>query len=206
MSVPTSFPLNASLSSCVTLGDLLGALRGACDDAEITRIREENRIKYKLEVEQALGSVGARMHEENLEGDIELCWNLMKDMNGKGEIDLQTLSNKVAKELKKDVGEEIDVSTEAKVTGLVSMLFLTHRGLTDITQDSVPNGKITITDLWPKMDNWNSINEKISGKIDQEANELNEQKSNSLRDRANQNKIELETNDEVEEEVSEIEQ
>jgi|TARA_B100001540_G_scaffold317286_2_gene349833 chromatin segregation and condensation protein Rec8/ScpA/Scc1 (kleisin family) len=146
----------------VTLGDLLGALRGACDDAEINKTREENRIKYKLEVEEALGNVGARMHDENLEGDIELCWNIMREMNQNGEIDLQTLSEGVAKEIKKEIDEDVDVSAEAKVTGLVSMLFLTHRGFTDIEQDEVPNGKIKIKDLWPKMENWNSIKEKFN--------------------------------------------
>ena len=154
----------------VTLGDLLGALRGACDDAEINKIREENRIKYKLEVEEALGNVGARMHDENLEGDIELCWNLMREMNKDGEIDLQTLSDGVAKEIKKESGEEIDVSSEAKVTGLVSMLFLTHRGFTDIEQKDVPNGKIKIKDLWPKIKSWDSINEKFK----EENNSFNE--------------------------------
>ena len=178
----------------VTLGDLLGALRGACDDAEITRIREENRIKYKLEVEQALGNVGARMHDENLEGDIELSWNLMKEMNEKGEIDLQTLSDGIANELKKDLDEDVDVSAEAKVTGLVSMLFLTHRGFTDIKQDSVPNGKITIKDLWPKINNWDSIKNKVSGKIDDENEDY---ESNNLRNRANKNKNEIEFNNEV---------
>ena len=146
----------------VTLGDLLGALRGACDDAEINKIREENRIKYKLEVEEALGNVGARMHDENLEGDIELCWKIMREMNQNGEIDLQTLSEGVAKEIKSEIDEDIDVSAEAKVTGLVSMLFLTHRGFTDIEQTEVPNGKIKIKDLWPKIDNWEAIKEKFN--------------------------------------------
>tara|TARA_B100000902_G_scaffold393751_1_gene448602 strand:+ start:251 stop:1309 length:1059 start_codon:yes stop_codon:yes gene_type:complete len=168
----------------VTLGDLLGALRGACDDAEINRIREENRIKYKLEVEEALGNVGARMHDENLEGDIELCWNLMRDMKKDEEIDLHTLSKGVAKELKKGIDEEIDVSAEAKVTGLVSMLFLTHRGFTDINQETVPNGKITIKDLWPKINDWDTINEKVNGE--------NIEIEHPIVKRANSNKSEIE--------------
>ena len=86
----------------------------------------------------------------------------MREMNQNGEIDLQTLSEGVAKEIKKEIDEDVDVSAEAKVTGLVSMLFLTHRGFTDIEQDEVPNGKIKIKDLWPKMENWNSIKEKFN--------------------------------------------
>ena len=58
---------------------------------------EENRIKYKLEVEEALGNVGARMHDENLEGDIELCWKIMRQMNKNGEIDLQTYQRSLKK-------------------------------------------------------------------------------------------------------------
>tara|TARA_Y100001980_G_C14556762_1_gene350065 strand:+ start:23208 stop:24275 length:1068 start_codon:yes stop_codon:yes gene_type:complete len=149
----------------VTLGDLLGALRGACDDAEINKIREENRIKYKLEVEEALGNVGARMHDENLEGDIELCWNIMRKMKQEDEIDLRTLSEGVAEEIKKELGDNQDLNTQSKVTGLISMLFLTHRGFTDIKQDSVPNGKIVIKDLWPKIEDWESINDKIKNDI-----------------------------------------
>ena len=114
--------------------------------------------------------------------------------NEKGEIDLQTLSDGIASELKKDLDEDVDVSAEAKVTGLVSMLFLTHRGFTDIKQDSVPNGKITIKDLWPKINNWDSIKNKVSGKIDEENNDY---ESNNLRNRANKNKNEIEFNNEV---------
>ena len=102
------------------------------------------------------------MHDENLEGDIELCWKIMREMNQNGEIDLQTLSEGVAKEIKSEIDEDIDVSAEAKVTGLVSMLFLTHRGFTDIEQTEVPNGKIKIKDLWPKVDNWEAIKEKFN--------------------------------------------
>ncbi len=179
----------------VTLGDLLGALRGACDDAEITKIREENRRKYKLEVEQALGSVGARMHDEDLEGDIELCWNLMRAMNEEGEIDLDSLSKGVSKKLKEDGREEGDLSAEAKVTGLVSMLFLTHRGFTDISQDSVPNGKIIIKDLWPKLKSWETIQEKIKGKNNEDAEFMRTQKPQYLRKRANENKKKIENID-----------
>ena len=175
----------------VTLGDLLGALRGACDDAEITKIREENRRKYKLEVEQALGNVSARMHDEDLEGDIELCWNLMRKMNKNGEIDLDSLSDGVSEQLKKD-GDDEDVSAEAKVTGLISMLFLTHRGFTDIKQDSVPNGKIIIKDLWPKFKNWDTIKEKIDGKNDEDAEFMRKEKPQYLRKRAKEKKNEME--------------
>ena len=42
------------------------------------------------------------------------------------------------------------------------MLFLTHRGFTDIKQECVPNGKITIKDLWPKIEDWESINHKVN--------------------------------------------
>jgi len=173
----------------VTLGDLLGALRGACDDAEINKLREENRRKYKLEVEEALGNVGARMHDENLEGDIELCWNLMRKMNKNGEIDLETLSDGISEELRKDGREEDDLSTESKVTGLVSMLFLTHRGFTDIEQESVPNGKITIKDLWPKIKNWDSIQEKMAGENDNAEYAHN---TDQLRNRAKENKEQIE--------------
>ena len=77
------------------------------------------------------------------------------------------------------------MSTESKVTGLVSMLFLTHRGFTDIEQESVPNGKITIKDLWPKIKNWDSIQEKMAGENDNAEYAHN---TDQLRNRAKENR------------------
>ena len=62
----------------VTLGELLSALKDAADDADALKLREKNRIAHALEVEEMVSNVGGRMHNEDLDGDIERCWNALR--------------------------------------------------------------------------------------------------------------------------------
>ena len=65
----------------VTLGELLSAFKDAADDAEALRLREENRIAHELELQEYLSDVGGRMHNEDLEGDIQRCWTAMRPVS-----------------------------------------------------------------------------------------------------------------------------
>ena len=158
----------------VTLGELLGALRDACDDAEILKSREENRKKYLLDIEEAMGNVTARVHDENLEADIENTWHLMRRLKQDDGIDLEMLVDGIEAELQQEALVEEDLRGEAKVTGLISMLFLTHLGFADISQDEAPHGRITIEDRWPDLEDWDAVQEKILS--------LNEADAETMRD------------------------
>ena len=53
-----------------TLGELLSALKDACDEAEILKAKEEYRKEHAAELKNMLDNVGSRMHNEDMEGDI----------------------------------------------------------------------------------------------------------------------------------------
>ncbi len=63
-----------------TLGELLSALKDACDEAEIFKAKEEYRKSHAEELKNMIENVGARMHNEDMEGDIRRCWNAMRDV------------------------------------------------------------------------------------------------------------------------------
>ena len=51
-----------------TLGELLSALKDACDEAEIFKAKEEFRKSHAEELKNMIDNVGARMHNEDMEG------------------------------------------------------------------------------------------------------------------------------------------
>ena len=61
-----------------TLGELLSALKDACDEAEMLKAKEENRKAHAEELKNMLDNVGSRMHNEDMEGDIRRCWTAMR--------------------------------------------------------------------------------------------------------------------------------
>ena len=61
-----------------TLGELLAAFKDAADDAEALQERERVREAAAAELKAHLEDVGGRMHDEDLEGDIERCWNALR--------------------------------------------------------------------------------------------------------------------------------
>ena len=73
--------MNASVrtkADRVTLAELLSAFKDAADDAEALKQREINRLEHEKELSEYLDNVGGRMHNEDLEGDIERCWVALK--------------------------------------------------------------------------------------------------------------------------------
>ena len=169
----------------VTLVELLSAFKDASDDAEMLRLREENRLAHEEELKEYLADVDGRMHNEDLEGDIKRCWQALRtSCLAAGQTKVPVL--KVMHELKPileqafgSVPEGYD--DEAKVTSFIAGLFLTHRGFASITQDSVPDGEIFLEDTWPQIETFEEINELIESQQAAENERIQEQDLGSVR-------------------------
>ena len=166
----------------VTLGELLSALKDACDDADELKLREENRIRHAEDVKTALSNVGARMHDEDLDGDIQSCWQAMKMValeNGRklgDEIPLEEVISQLRDDLLHEYGLEVDgLDGEANVTAFISTLFLTHRGFADVRQKVVPNGQMVLVDCWPQVDDFQQVQLCIAEKRNELSDRINSQ-------------------------------
>ena len=166
----------------VTLGELLSALKDACDDADELKLREENRIRHAEDVKTALSNVGARMHDEDLDGDIQSCWQAMKKValeNGRklgDEIPLEEVISQLRDDLLHEYGLEVDgLDGEANVTAFISTLFLTHRGFADVRQKVVPNGQMVLVDCWPQIDDFQQVQLCIAEKRNELSDRINSQ-------------------------------
>lgn len=137
----------------VTLGELLGALREACVEADEIRLREENRKRHAEAVKEAINSVGNKMHDENLEGDVRRCWEALRQVLKQENRPLRSPIpiTKVQELIKDSMIEEYavtpeDIDNQAWVTTLVSSLHLTHLGAIEVWQEDAPEGTILIRD------------------------------------------------------------
>ena len=139
----------------VTLGELLSALKDAADDADALKLREKNRVAHAIEVEEMISNVGGRMHNEDLDGDIERCWNALrqttKDM-GSNNVPLKSVIKTMIPLLEATFGEVPEgYGDDARVSSFIAGLFLTHKGLASITQGNQVDDVIMIEDLWPQL-------------------------------------------------------
>jgi chromatin segregation and condensation protein Rec8/ScpA/Scc1 (kleisin family) len=165
----------------VTLGELLSAFKDAADDAEALRLREENRIAHELELQEYLSDVGGRMHNEDLEGDIQRCWTAMRQTclaqasNKVPVADVMVALSAVLESTFGAIPEGYD--DEAKVASFIAGLFLTHRGFASITQDEAPNGVICIEDAWPQIATFEEVKALVE---DQQAEESERIQSQDL--------------------------
>jgi len=137
----------------VTLGELLSAFKDAADDAEELKLRDANRIAHEKELADYLANIGGRMHNEDLEGDIERCWRAMRQTClklGVDKVPVVDVMNELKTILEQTYGAvPAGYQDEAKVTSFIAGLFLTHRGFASISQDIVPEGVIYLEDLKP---------------------------------------------------------
>lgn len=135
-----------------TLGELLSALKDACDEAEILKAKEENRKAHAEELKNMLDNVGSRMHNEDMEGDIRRCWTAMRAVTsarGKSIVPVSEVTTELEKILLQTFGEIPEgYAVESKITSFVSGLFLTHRGYAWISQEG-PEDPIMLEDRWP---------------------------------------------------------
>ena len=139
----------------VTLGELLSALKDAADDADALKLREKNRVAHAIEVEEMISNVGGRMHNEDLDGDIERCWNALRQTTqdiGSGNVPLKSVIKTLIPILEATFGEVPEgYGDDARVSSFIAGLFLTHKGLASITQGNQIDDVIMIEDLWPQL-------------------------------------------------------
>ena len=169
----------------VTLVELLSAFKDASDDAEMLRLREENRLAHEEELKEYLADVDGRMHNEDLEGDIKRCWQALRTSclaTGQTKVPVLKVMHELKPILEQAFGKVPDgYDDEAKVASFIAGLFLTHRGFASITQDSVPDGEIFLEDSWPQMETFEEINDLIESQHAEENERIQEQDSGSVR-------------------------
>ena len=161
----------------VTLGELLSALKDAADDADALKLREKNRIAHAIEVEEMVSNVGGRMHNEDLDGDIERCWAALRETTqkiGSSNVPLKSVIETLVPILEEAFGAVPEgYGEDARVSSFIAGLFLTHKGMASITQGNELDDVIMIEDLWPQL---TSFEEVIDATVeaDQEAQAVRE--------------------------------
>jgi hypothetical protein len=167
-----------------TLGELLSALKDACDDAEILKAREENRRLHAEELKEMISNIGARMHDEDLEGDIEKCWRAIRVVTtslGESKVPVEDVSIALNAILEENLGQiPGGYQEESKVTSFIAGLFLTHRGYASITQDD-PDDPIMIEDKWPDIETFAEVAILARKWMDDATASIDEEESESQR-------------------------
>ena len=167
----------------VTLAELLSAFKDAADDAEALKQREINRLEHEQELSEYLENVGGRMHNEDLEGDIERCWNALKATCAEAQASVVPLVKVIAKLkplLISTFGSTLeDPESEAFVASFIAGLFLTHRRMASISQEGEEVANIMIEDLWPNLTSFNDVLEAVDAIMAEDAEALGGQTTGS---------------------------
>ena len=145
----------------VTLGELLSALKDAADDADALKLREKNRAAHAIEVEEMISNVGGRMHNEDLDGDIERCWNALRQTTqdiGSSNVPLKSVIKTMIPILESTFGAVPEgYGDDARVSSFIAGLFLTHKGIASITQGNQLDDVIMIEDIWPQLSSFEDV-------------------------------------------------
>ena len=145
----------------VTLGELLSALKDAADDADALKLRERNRAAHAVEVEAMISNVGGRMHNEDLEGDIERCWDALRQTTltmDSIQVPLKNVISALIPILESTFGTVPEgYGDDARVSSFIAGLFLTHKGIASITQGNELSDIIMIEDLWPQLSTFEEV-------------------------------------------------
>ena len=167
----------------VTLAELLSAFKDAADDAEALKQREINRLEHERELSEYLQDVGGRMHNEDLEGDIERCWTALKatcEAAGSPVVPLVDVMARLRPLLVSTFGASLeDPESEAFVASFIAGLFLTHRRMASITQEGEAVANIMIEDLWPDLMSFSDVLEAVEALMAEDAVELDGQTTGS---------------------------
>ncbi len=167
----------------VTLAELLSAFKDAADDAEALKQREINRLEHERELSEYLQDVGGRMHNEDLEGDIERCWTALKatcEAAGSPIVPLVDVMARLRPLLVSTFGASLeDPESEAFVASFIAGLFLTHRRMASITQEGEEVANIMIEDLWPDLTSFSDVLEAVEALMAEDAVELDGQTTGS---------------------------
>lgn len=167
----------------VTLAELLSAFKDAADDAAELKQREINRLEHQRELREYLDNVGGRMHNEDLEGDIERCWNALKQTcteAGASTVPLLSVIEKLRPVLMETFGFKMDeTESEAFVASFIAGLFLTHRRMASISQEGEDVANIMIEDLWPNINGFVEVLEAVEEVMANDAEALDGQTTGS---------------------------
>jgi len=167
----------------VTLAELLSAFKDAADDAEALKQREINRLEHERELSEYLQDVGGRMHNEDLEGDIERCWTALKatcEDAASPVVPLVDVMARLRPLLVSTFGASLeDPESEAFVASFIAGLFLTHRRMASITQEGEAVANIMIEDLWPDLTSFSDVLEAVEVLMAEDAVELDGQTTGS---------------------------
>ena len=167
-----------------TLGELLSALKDACDEAEILKAKEEYRKAHAEELKSMLDNVGSRMHNEDMEGDIRRCWTAMRKVTqelGENKVPVENVTTELEKFLFETYGEIPEgYDVESKITSFVAGLFLTHRGYAWISQEG-PDDPIMLEDRWPNASTFDEVTVFAEKLIEEDSESIKGDETESMR-------------------------
>ncbi len=151
----------------VTLMEMLFSLKDAHSEAQERQLREQARVKHRAELDAAMKNVSSRMHDENLEEDLQRSWIAMRSLEpGGGPVELQRLRERLRQVAIEEGATDDDARTDGEISGFISSLFLTHRGLVDLWQIDGPGGQIFVQDRWPDSASYQAIDEEMQAERD----------------------------------------
>ena len=136
---------------------------------EAGRLAEEQRTRERIAKERrdALSTARERfkgsLHVEDLEGDLERTWYALRNRANSGDrpVGLQDVSEELMSMALDSGVEHGEAKAEAQVTALVSALFLTNRGYTELSQEPGRNGKVTLVPLWDGEESFSELTARL---------------------------------------------
>tara|TARA_Y100000766_G_scaffold79738_1_gene67791 strand:- start:475 stop:1485 length:1011 start_codon:yes stop_codon:yes gene_type:complete len=147
----------------VTLGELLMGLQEAGRLAEEQRTRERIAKERREALSTAREKFKGSLHVEDLEGDLERTWYALRNraISDDKTVGLQDVSDELMSMALDSGVEHGEAKAEAQVTALVSALFLTNRGYTELSQEPGRNGKVTLVPLWDGDESFSELTAKL---------------------------------------------
>ena len=147
----------------VTLGELLMGLQDAGRLAEEQRTRERIAKERREALSTARERFKGSLHVEDLEGDLERTWYALRNraISEDKSVGLQDVSEELMSMALDSGIEHGEAKAEAQVTALVSALFLTNRGYTELSQEPGRNGKVTLVPLWNGEESFSELTAKL---------------------------------------------
>ncbi len=138
----------------VTLGELIEGLRVAHEEADIRVRLELTREERRQAVDEALGHVSSKVHNEDLETDLKRSWSSMVHLCERAGEDQMSLGN-----LMDAIAEHEDVTSdddrkEVEAAALISVLFMARRGLLGVEQTEPTWDGVTLTCKAPLVEDF----------------------------------------------------
>lgn len=147
----------------VTLGELLMGLQEAGRLAEEQRTRERIAKERRDALSTARERFKGSLHVEDLEGDLERTWHALRNraISEHKPVGLHDVSEELMSMALDSGVEHGEAKAEAQVTALVSALFLTNRGYTELSQEPGRNGKVTLVPLWDTEESFSELTARL---------------------------------------------